>query len=246
MTFARSAQVIEKRMKMLKDMVLNLEAELRQDLMREGIATEEACEGIVDLLPAKMKSIWQMSSAVSADWYNYDDQFSLALQAMLRSKERLKAHATQAATEISRLQSQRPREVRLAIEALRRMPPEIIATQASALFATLNNTTDAIVRKAAVDVVWKLSPQTLAKHAASVMATLQRLKGSDASRKLAMMLLELPPETLESQPARVHAMLEQLKTRHPATRRLVSGGAAALDSSVWPSLPAPARSSRSF
>ena len=72
-------QVIGKRKKMLQDMVFGLEAEVRQALRTEGLATAYGTERV---LGEFRKDVEEDELGHPSEWYNGDERLAEALQVM--------------------------------------------------------------------------------------------------------------------------------------------------------------------
>ena len=191
-------QVIGKRKKVLQDMVPGLEAEVRQALRMEGLATPHGTE---KLLGEFRKDVEEEELGHSSEWYNDDEQFAKALQGMLEAKRQYgqggkrrtqalarltqeevercgfepKAYAPEVAEAVTKLEHPDVAVRRAALTTLRRRWPKTLPQHITALVAKLEDK-DAGVRKEVVEALTSVEPATLAKHSADLNPRLDAMR----------------------------------------------------------------------
>jgi hypothetical protein len=195
-------QVIGKRKKVLQDMVPGLEAEVRQALRMEGLATPHGTE---KLLGEFRKDVEEHELGHPSKEYNDDEQFSKALQGMLEAKRQYgqggkrrtqalarltqeevercgfepKAYAPDVAEAVNeKLEHSDVAVRRAALTTLRRLLPKTLAQHITALVAKLEDK-DAGVRKEVVEALTSVEPATLAKHSADLNPRLNAMQCED-------------------------------------------------------------------
>ena len=179
-------QVIGKRKKMLQDMVPGLEAEVRQALRTEDLATSYGTEKVLGLF---RKDVEKDELRHPSEEYNNDEQLAKALKGMLEAKrqygqggrrrtqalarltqEEVKlcgfepnAYTPEVAEAVTKLEHPETAMRREALTTLEKLRPQTLAQHITALLAKLEDK-DAGVRKAVVEMLtWKLEPATLAR-----------------------------------------------------------------------------------
>jgi len=224
-------QVIGKRKKVLQDMVFGLEAEVRQALRTEGLATAYGTEKV---LGEFRKDVEEHDLGHPSEWYNGDERLAEALQGMLLARRqyglggqrRTKALAVLKMDELKRCGFEPKAYTSMVVEAVTKledsdvgvrraavktlgsilMEPATLAMHGAALVARLEDS-DAVVRQAVVAMLGKLEPATLAMHGAALVA---RLEDSDTVVRQAVvaMLGKLEPATIATHGAALVAKLE--------------------------------------
>ena len=222
-------QVIGKRKKVLKDMVCGLEAEVRQALRTEGLATSYGTEKVLGLF---RKDVEEHELGHPSEWYNGDERLAEALQGMLQAKRqygigglrRTKALGALQTDEVERCgfepKAYTPEVVEAvtklvhldlgvrqeAVKTLGKLEPGTLAQHGAALVAGLEHQ-DVGVRQAVVQTLGRLEPGTLAQHGAALVA---RLEDSDADGRRAVVqaLGQLKAATLAQHGAALVARLD--------------------------------------
>jgi hypothetical protein len=188
-------QVIGKRKKVLQDMVFGLEAEVRQALRTEGLATAYGTEKV---LGEFRKDVEEDELGHPSEWYNGDERLAEALQGMLQAKRQYGVGGRRRAQALAALQIDEV--VRCGFEP-KAYTPEVVEA------VTKLEHSDAAVREAVVKTLGKLELSTLAQHGAALAALLE---DSNAGVRCAVVetLGMLEPGTLAQHGAALVAMLE--------------------------------------
>ena len=231
-------QVIGKRKKMLQDMVFGLEAEVRQALHTEGLATPYGTEKVLGWFHKDVeKHVLDPPRGHPPERYNSDEQLVDALQEMLQAKQQYgrglqrRAQALGALTQeevllcgfepkaytkwivgaVTKLEKKDARERMAALKILGKLKPAtLLAQHGAALVAVLEDSyADADVRTAVVETLGKLEPATLSQHSAALVARLEDSRYV-VRRAVVETLGKLEPATLSQHSAALVAKLEDL------------------------------------
>ena len=187
-------QVIGKRKKVLQDMVYGLQAEVRQALRTEGLATPYGTEKVLSLF---RKDVEEHELGHPSEWYNGDERLAEALQGMLQAKRQYGIGGRRRAQALGALQTDEVERCGFEPEAY---TPEVVEA------VTKLEHSNWAMRRAVLTTLGKLEPGTLAQHSATLVAMLE---GSDAYVRRAVVetLGILEPGTLEQHSAVLVAML---------------------------------------
>ena len=210
-------QVIGKRKKMLQDMVFGLEAEVRQALRTEGLATAYGTERV---LGEFRKDVEEDELGHPSEGYNGDERLAEALQGMLQARRqyglggqrRAESLAHMTAEEVGRcgfepkayvpkvvealkgLEHEDKRKRDESVEILKKLETAALAPHGVALVAKLEHP-DANVRTAVAATLGRLDGSVLAQHAAVLVAKLEH-SDEDVRRKVKETLATLDVATL--------------------------------------------------
>ena len=212
-------QVIGKRKKVLQDMVFGLEAEVRQALRTEGLATAYGTEKV---LGEFRKDVEEQELGHPSEWYNDDERLAEALQGMLQAKRQYgkggrrrtqalgaltpeelkscgfdpKAYTHEVVEAVKKLEDSDAAHIQKirALTTIGKLKPATLAQHGTTLVAKLEDP-HAGVRKAVVVTLGKLEPATLAQHSAALVAKLKD-PHADVRQAVVAMLGKLEPATL--------------------------------------------------
>ena len=232
-------QVIGKRKKVLQDMVFGLEAEVRQALRTEGLATAYGTEKV---LGEFRKDVEEQELGHPSEWYNDDERLAEAMQGMLQARRQYglggqrrtkalaalqtddlercgfepKAYTPEVVEAVTKLEDSDVGVRRAALKTLGMLEPATLAQHGTALVVRLEDS-DAVVRQALVKTLGKLEPATLALRGAALIA---RLEDSDAGVREAVVktLGKLEPGRLAQHGA---ALVSRLEDSGAGVRRAV-------------------------
>ena len=231
-------QVIGKRKKVLQDMVFGLEAEVRQALRTEGLATY----GTEKVLGEFRKDVEEQELGHPSEWYNDDERLAEALQGMLQAKRQYgkggrrrtqalgaltpeelkrcgfdpKAYTHEVVEAVKKLEDSDAAHIQKirALTTIGKLKPATLAQHGTTLVAKLEDP-HAGVRKAVVVTLGKLEPATLAQHSAALVAKLKD-PSVDVRQAVVAMLGKLEPATL----AQLHgAQLDSMRDHADAGLR---------------------------
>ena len=221
-------QVIGKRKKMLQDMVYGLEAEVRQALRTEGLATPYGTEKVLSLF---RKDVEEHELGHPSEWYNGDERLAEALKGMLQSKRQYgiggrrraqalaalqidevercgfepKAYTPEVVDAVTKLEHLDLGVRQEAVKTLGKLEPGTLAQHGAALVARLEHP-DVGVRQAVVQTLGKLEPAMLAQHGEALVARLED-RNWGVREAVVKTLGKLEPATLEQHGAALVARL---------------------------------------
>jgi len=224
-------QVIGKRKKMLQDMVYGLEAEVRQALRTEGLATPYGTEKVLSLF---RKDVEEHELGHPSEWYNGDERLAEALKGMLQSKRQYgiggrrraqalaalqidevercgfepKAYTPEVVDAVTKLEHLDLGVRQEAVKTLGKLEPGTLAQHGAALVARLEHP-DVGVRQAVVQTLGKLEPAMLAQHGEALVARLED-RNWGVREAVVKTLGKLEPATLAQHGAALVARLEHI------------------------------------
>ena len=176
-------EVIGKRKKLLQDMLVGIEADVRLQTAREGLASSDGVEFLMESLRTRART---GPLSHDASWYNVDAQLELGLNELLKVGRGLAPGGVERAEALSSVDT-----------AARERYGFVASAYADDIVKALHGLEDSDrgVRWAAVETLGKLSPEALAEHAAAVVGKLEDSDGNVRSAAVET-LGKLSPEAL--------------------------------------------------